>query len=933
MSQAPPTDRPVVKPSSTLPESTPRIALAKLDVLMIVGFLGLTFLLGLFPLKDTDFWWHLKAGDTIRRTGAFPSVDTFTYGASDRPCIDLRWGFQVAISLGYEHGGVVGLNLAKCVITCLAVFLLISSRRRDWPVWVMLLVWLPALLVLSGRMYIRPETLSLLYLSMVLAILFRWDGKPWLAFALPVVQVFWVNTQGLFIFEPIIIGCALVDELIRPGSFGPERRGWWKKILVACVLTGLACLCNPYGLKGALNPIDLAGTMRNPIFQQTILELKPLTTFIDEVGLDSLLLRIHLLTFLLGALSFVLPIVWGASVGLIDLFRKPVEAPADLPKGKRKRETARARKKSRNDPADTLTTWSPFFFRILLFGGFSGLSLLATRNSHQFAAVVGTVTAWNFGEWFAMIRARRLRFDRTATRVRIWPRLMTLTAIGLTIAAVGSGRFYTWAGEGRTIGVGEEPLWYPKDAVKFAGGPGMPDKLVAFHNGHASLYEYAFAPDKRVYTDARLELMGPKLYTEYIELGKKFTEPGGNWAEKLEEMGRPAVLVDNIQIGSSAISATLLNSRRWRCVYFDALAAVFVHESLTNIVAAHAVDFSARHYQREANVAPADPDALAAMARSLRLLGADCHARGESSQSLGLYLLGLDYARKEREIAPRTINGWKNAGLIEYLRDMGGTDQAIPRFRLPFDPVFDLAPVRSSYLLQQALAIDPDEGIVQFYLARSYQSRGMDEETLPLLEKYAAQPNKNLAMQREKIRAAEDARQLRIKLGRSPATTWNNRAELEQLVTGLLNAGRAATAARVMASALKPEVRPWEWADRLAVLQLHLGEPGKARATWLAAANDVPAATRLARVGLTYLVESDFESARKSFREAIAADPKSFEAHYGLAALEQDAGFADEALVEARLAEKLAPNEQSRNASRAIATSARPYAKPADPKP
>jgi tetratricopeptide (TPR) repeat protein len=936
MSQALPSERPLVKPSTPRPDPPPKVGLAKLDFVMIVTFLGLTFLLGVFPLKDTDFWWHLKAGDMIRQTGEIPRVDTFTYGAEGRPWIDLHWGFQVAVSWLYGQGGVVALNLAKCAITCLAVFLLITARKRDWPVWLMLLVWLPALLVLSGRMYIRPETISLLYLSMVLAILFRWNRQPWLAFALPVVQVFWVNTQGLFILEPIMIVFALVDEVVRPGSFSTERRRWWKLILGACSLSALACLCNPYGLAGAFYPIQLQETMRNPIFKETILELKPMTTFIEEVGLDNLQLKIHLATFLLGALSFVLPVLWKAWVGLTDLTRKPSEFPelaADLPKGKRKRETSKARKKGKNDPAEGLDKWSHFFFRALLFSFFSGLSLLATRNSHQFAAVVGTVTAWNFGEWFGLIRARRLRADPTATRVRLWPRLMTFGTIVLVILAVGSGRYYVWSGEGRTIGLGEEPLWFPKAAVKFAGEPGMPDKLVAFHNGHASLYEYDYAPAKKVYTDARLEVMGPEIYTAYVNLSRKLSEKTGNWAEELDKMGRPAVLVDNLQIGSSAISATLLNSRHWRCVYYDALAAVFVHESLAKIVADHTVDFTARHYQREAHLATADPAALATMARSLRLLGTDCHLRGDSSRSLGLYLLGLDYARREREVDPSAIDGWKNAGLIEMLRDILNSEEPIPRFRLPFDPVFDLSLARGTYLLGKALEIDPDEGIVQYYLANSYEMRGMGEAALPVWEKYAYQPNKNLTMQSQKARAASQVALLRAKLGLRPKITWDNRAELEPLVARLLNEGRASTAADLMESAFRPEARPWDWADRLAVLRLHHGEPARARSAWLAASTDVPSATRMARVAVTYLVEGDFVNARKSFKEAIAADPRSFEAHYGLAALEQDAGFADEALAEARQAEKLAPNEISRNASRTIATSAEPYARKPETKP
>jgi hypothetical protein len=164
------------------PRTRPPLTLALLDVVLIAAFLALTFLLGAFPLKDTDFWWHLRTGDLIRQTGQVPRTDLYTYTVPDHRWIDLHWAFQVALSWGYERGGVVALSLAKCVITTVAVFLLITARRRYWPVWVMLLAWLPALLVLGGRMYVRPETLTLMFLAIDLAILFRWERYPALAF-------------------------------------------------------------------------------------------------------------------------------------------------------------------------------------------------------------------------------------------------------------------------------------------------------------------------------------------------------------------------------------------------------------------------------------------------------------------------------------------------------------------------------------------------------------------------------------------------------------------------------------------------------------------------------------------------------------------------------------------------------------------------------
>ena len=206
------------------PRPRPSLVPALLDLVLMSAFLALTFLLGAFPLKDTDFWWHLRTGDLIRQTGQVPHHDLYTYTVANHRWIDLHWGFQVALSWGFAHGGVVFLSLAKCAITCAAVFLLITARRRDWPVWVALLAWLPAVLVLGGRMYIRPETLTLLYLAIDLAIVFRWERYPALALLLPVVQLAWVNSHGLFVLGPILVAFALCDALCHRGALAQGRR-------------------------------------------------------------------------------------------------------------------------------------------------------------------------------------------------------------------------------------------------------------------------------------------------------------------------------------------------------------------------------------------------------------------------------------------------------------------------------------------------------------------------------------------------------------------------------------------------------------------------------------------------------------------------------------------------------------------------------------
>ena len=95
---------------------------------------------------------------------------------------------------------------------------------------------------------------------------------------------------------------------------------------------------------------------------------------------------------------------------------------------------------------------------------------------------------------------------------------------------------------------------------------------------------------------------------------------------------------------------------------------------------------------------------------------------------------------------------------------------------------------------------------------------------------------------------------------------------------------------------------------------------------WQQAAASPQPAVRLARIAVTHLVEVEFDAARRAYKEALASDPKLFEALYGLAVLEQDAGNTPAALEAALAAESNAPGDTARAAAQAIAGWVRPYA-------
>jgi len=930
-SESPPAQKPKPRPPLRSPVGggPPPVAagLRLLDGVTLAAFLALTLLLGAFPLKDTDFWWHLKTGDLIRQTGAVPRVDPYTFTVAGKPWIDLHWLFQVAVSVVYEWGGVRALNLAKCGVTGLAVLLLVTARRREWPLWAALTAWLPALLVLGGRMYVRPETLTLLYLSAYLAVLFRIDRTPALALALPLVQVAWVNTQGLFVLGPVLLAAALLDAALRPGAFAAGRRRWWRVVGGAAVFTGLACLVNPYGLTGALYPLQLARTMGNPVFTHEIAELTPIGVFIARGGLVSLPLRLHMVTLAVGALSFLVPAVWAVFTRLRPA--PPAVAGKTGPPAKVEAKKVRGVKRPARAAAPLPAGWRLSPFRGLLFAAFSVLSWQATRNSHQFAAVVGTVTAWNLGEWAAALR-RRAWETRGQARPGpgpepgsgLVPRLAALGAVAGVFAWVASGAFYAAAREGRTIGLGEQPLWFPHEAVKFSGRAGMPARFLSFHIGHASLYDYYFGPDRKVFADARLEVIGPDLFERYTDLRRRIDRDDRTWARELDEIGRPVVLTDLEY--SAATGGTLLTSPDWRCVWFDPVAAVFVHAAFREVVEAHEVDFAARHFRPDPAFEPRGGAAVLASARGLRNLASSA-SRAGPDRLRPLVLLGLDHARRAGQADPDSPEPWKLLAEFERFREPPGA-APVPRFRLPFNPVFDLSPVRATFSLRRALGANPGDFMALYLAADTFRARGMNEEAAGMLDRLATLTPIN-GFQAEIQKETEGLRaSLRGSLGPDPPARWENISQLDRVVSGLLASGRAGTAADYLERASPDSVRTWEETDRVATLRLHLGRPAEARALWRGVASPPRPAVRQARVAVTELVEGDFEAARVGFRAALAADPDLFEAWYGLAVLEQDAGRAADALAAARKAVTLAPNDVARSAAQGVVAAVTPYA-------
>jgi len=309
-----------------------RLAEGLLRWLMVAA----AFLLGCQQMFDADVWWHVRAGQWIWANGKVPVLDPFTFASADRPWIDLHWLFQMMLAAAHAAGGVRGLVLMAASVCGVVLLVGLMASDRRWPMWMITACWLPALLAMSGRFEPRPELLSLLGVAIYLAVLLRTDDMPAFAWILAPVQVLWVNAHALFVLGPFILGAYLIDHIAGsivcsrtspPRSRAPngaeaqpsDRDGaWWWHVGGATATVGLACLVNPYGMRGALFPLELFPkiTAWGGPYKAHIIEFMDLRAFVQKSGPlgagSNLYFQAECFLLWILPISFIVPATWRA---------------------------------------------------------------------------------------------------------------------------------------------------------------------------------------------------------------------------------------------------------------------------------------------------------------------------------------------------------------------------------------------------------------------------------------------------------------------------------------------------------------------------------------------------------------------------------------------------------------------------------------------
>ncbi len=343
--------------------------------------------------------------------------------------------------------------------------------------------------------------------------------------------------------------------------------------------------------------------------------------------------------------------------------------------------------------------------------------------------------------------------------------------------------------------------------------------------------------------DGRLEVPDRLTFETYVRLETMLNEGRGGWDGTLRRLDEPLVLLDHVK--EFGAEATLLADPGWRCIFFDAVASIFVSKSRNELEAAYpSVDFAARHFHDAIwQAVPPEPNGIAE-GNALLLLAWTLEYRDGLSGSLPISILLPAGQRFRQAIAidRSPAASWASLGMScwNMIADLKNRS---PGPTEPWDIARGIFPAQATYCFRRALELDPAEPIASSSLLRSLESRGMRDPARALVQSNKAtnENDDSPVEQGTKISGRRLARRV---------------AEL--LAEGLFDA-----VPKCYADALAQGIEPdWATSDRVAATLLHLGEPAAARQIWERATDAPSAAVRLSRIATAELASAELSCCR-----------------------------------------------------------------------
>jgi hypothetical protein len=207
----------------------------KLNAVLLITTVFFIFFIVLIKVQDSDFWWHVKAGEVFRSQG-WIQMEPFAHTREGEPYLATQsWLADIVLSVLYDIGGFTGVILLRMVLAVLTFLCIVwIDPRRIWPNAFLIMF---AAVSLRHNFVDRPQLWTFFCFAAALFCTTKLLEKAplllWLV-ALMMIQILWSNMHGgasLVIFA--LLGAVIIQRL--------RNEGWTKDVLLLS-LGGLA-LC------------------------------------------------------------------------------------------------------------------------------------------------------------------------------------------------------------------------------------------------------------------------------------------------------------------------------------------------------------------------------------------------------------------------------------------------------------------------------------------------------------------------------------------------------------------------------------------------------------------------------------------------------------------------------------------------------------------
>jgi len=501
-------------------------SLADAAFLMPALFLFLRLDGARFLLGDGDTGWHIRTGEWILAHQRAPDRDLFSFTKAGEPWYAWEWLWDVIFAWLHSHAGMAAVVLASLAVISLGGALLYRlARAQSGDVLLSIGVTFLALAASSIHWLARPHLFTLLFAIVFYGLLEQVrEGRRRLLWWLPPLTILWTNLHGGFFVGILLIGAYAAGELAA-GLLSPdaaERRASLLRVrpyLLCAAGCLLASFVNPYAWR---------------------LHAHILRYLTDSYHFNNISEFLSLNFHHPAAIYFEVLLAAGAGAAFWCLHRRR------------------------------------YAHAILLFG-WGHLALIAARNIPIFAILAAPIIARSLREaldglagagvagWLRRAAASLRGFSAELGEVDRAARVPWLSAAALA----GVGALLWLPGAPEKFRADYDPKRYPAAAIEAVGPEALAGNVFSDDEWGDYLI-YRLYPRTRVFIDGRSDFYGARLGNEMLGLVRGRYD----WRVSLERYGPRAAILR----ADSALASLLKESRRWRLVYDDGIAIVFLRE-------------------------------------------------------------------------------------------------------------------------------------------------------------------------------------------------------------------------------------------------------------------------------------------------------------------------------------------------------------------